>query len=70
MVYFKEIQKTEHYKEFHERQFPWLEVITVIVCSKKQIRKKDGKLEIETERYYILCELKDTILYVINAKRK
>ncbi|MBI2142329.1 hypothetical protein HYU15_02460 [Candidatus Woesearchaeota archaeon] len=36
----------------------------------KSIRKKAGKYEIDDGRHYILMELKDRILYVINAKRR
>jgi hypothetical protein len=33
-------------------------------------RKKGCNLEIEDEKTYILCELKSSILYVINVKTK
>ena len=70
MVYFTEIKKTKHYVEEHEQNVPWSEVVEVIFQSSKNIRKKEGKYEIETDKYYILMELKNKVLYVINAKRR
>ena len=66
---FTSVRKTEHYKQFHEGQVPWSKVIEIILLSSKKMRKKGDKLEIETDEYYILCELKDNVLWVINAKR-
>lgn len=68
MVYFKEIKSTEHYKNEHEREVPFDKVIELILSTKNP-RKKDNKFEIEKEGYYILFEIKDNTLYVINAKR-
>ena len=70
MVYFTSINKTEHYIENHEQEFPWSEVIEIIFKSSKNIRKKGNKYEIEVNKCYILMELKNNALYVINAKRK
>ena len=70
MVYFSDIKKTKHYRLYHEKQVPWYEVNKVIFQSQKIIRKKGNKLEIENECYYILCKLKNSVLYVINAKTK
>ena len=53
MAYFKSIRKTLHYKIHHENQFPWSKVIEIILSSKK-MRKKEDKLEIETEKHYLL----------------
>jgi hypothetical protein len=66
-MYFKAIRKTEHYKENHEYSFPWSEVVEIIMAAKNP-RKKDYKIEIETENHYILCEIKENTLWVINAK--
>ena len=66
-MYFRAIRKTEHYKENHEKDFPWSRVIEIILITRNP-RKKDDKIEIKTDNYYILCELKDSILWVINAK--
>ena len=66
-MYFKSIRKTNHYKEHHEKGVPWSEVITAILTAKNP-RKKDNKIEIKTKTHYILCILKDNILWVINAK--
>ena len=70
MVYFTAIKKTKHYEENHERYVPWSKVIEIIFKSSKNMKKKDYKYEIETDGYYILMELKNKVLYVINAKRK
>ncbi len=64
----KEIRKTEHYKEFHENQVPWDEVVRAILSTKHR-RKKGDRLQIETNSLYILCKRQGTILWVINAKR-
>lgn len=70
MIYFNEIKKTEHYEENHESDVSWSEVVDVIFKSSKNIKKKGNKYEIETDKYYLLMELKSNVLYVINAKRK
>ena len=70
MVYFTEIKKTKHYEENHEQDVPWSDVIEVIFNSSKNIKKKDNKYEIENNKHYILMELKNKVIYVINAKRK
>ena len=70
MVYFIGIKKTKHYILNHEKQVPWVEVISVVLKSSKIIRRKGDKLEIETNTHYILCELNNNILHIINAKRK
>ena len=70
MVYFTNIKKTEHYEDNHEQDVPWSEVVEVIFKSSKYIKKKEVKYEIENDKYYILMELKDKVLYVINAKRR
>ncbi len=67
MVYFTEIKKSQHYIDYHEHEMPWSKVVEIIFITKNK-RKKGDKIEIETGRYYLLCELKDTILWVINAK--
>jgi len=70
MVYFTEIKKTAHYEENHELGVPWSEVVEVIFKSSKHIKRKGNKYEIETDKYYLLMELKNNALYVINAKRR
>jgi len=66
-MYFKGIRKTKHYKENHEKNVPWSKVIEVILTTKNQ-RKKGDKIEIKSKNYYILCQLENNILWVINAK--
>ena len=68
MVYFNDIQPTDHYNEEHEKEIPWDKVVEIILATKNP-RKKDDKFEIERDGYYILFEIKDNILYVINAKK-
>ncbi len=69
MVYFKSIKKSFHYIIYHEKYFPWSKVVEIILTT-KNMRKKGDKLEIEAEKHYILCELKESTLWVINAKYK
>lgn len=69
MVYFTEIGKAQHYVDYHEHEVPWSKVVEIILTTKNK-RKKGNKIEIETEKYYILCELKEHILWVINAKHQ
>ena len=68
MVYFTDIQPTDHYLEEHEKEVPWQKVLEIIFSTKNP-RKKDDKFEIEKDGYYVLFEIKDKVLYVINAKR-
>lgn len=67
MVYFTDIQPTDHYLEEHEKEVPWDKVVEIIFSTKAP-RKKEDKFEIEKDGYYILFEIKDNVLYVINAK--
>lgn len=68
MVYFTDIFATDHYIEEHQKDVPWNKVLEIIHKTKNP-RKKDDKFEIEYDGYYILFELENNILYVINAKR-
>ncbi|MEK6963541.1 MAG: hypothetical protein AABX70_03885 [Nanoarchaeota archaeon] len=68
MVYFTKMVPSQHYLEMHASEVPWHEVVAVIFRTKSP-RKKGNKYEIEEKGYYILFEIKDRILYVINAKR-
>ena len=70
MIYFTAIRKTEHYEENHESGVPWSEVVEFIFKSSKAMKKKGNKYEIETDKYYLLMELKGNMIYVINAKRR
>lgn len=67
-MHFKSIRKSKHYKEHHEKHFPWSNVIEIILTAKNK-RKKGDKIEIKTKDYYLLCQLKNNILWVINAKQ-
>ncbi len=68
-MFWEEIRRTEHFDEYHKGTLPWSEVIRLIYTIKNK-RKKGDKIEIEDDKFYILCELKERILYVINVKRK
>ena len=68
-MYWKEIKKSEHFEQHHKGTLAWNDVITLIYKIKNK-RKKGNKLEIENDKFYILCELRDQILYVINVKKK
>ena len=68
MVYFKDIKPTDHYLEEHEKDVPWDKVVETILTTKNP-RKKGDCFQIEKDGYYILFEIKNNILYVINAKK-
>ena len=70
MVYFTGIKKTKHYISYHEKSFPWNEVVKEVIKAHKSIKKKSNKLEIETKNCYILCKINNNKLYIINGKRK
>ena len=63
---FNDIRKTDHYKLYHEKEVPWNKVLEIILNTKSK-RKKGDKVEIKNG-YYILCEMRNNVLYVINAK--
>ncbi len=67
MVYFTNIKPTEHYLEKHSANVPWDKVLEIILTTKNP-RKKKSKIEYENDGKYVLCELKDKTLWVINAK--
>ncbi len=66
---FRNIRKSAHFQEFHKGTLSWSDVVKLIYKVKNK-RKRGDKIEIEDKRFYILCELKEDILYVINVKRK
>ncbi len=68
MVYFTDIVPTEHYLENHAEDVPWDKAVEVILATKNP-RKKGSKFEIEKDGYYVLFEIKNNVLYVINAKQ-
>ena len=68
-MYWEEIRRSEHFELYHKGTLAWNEVIHLIYTIKNK-RKKGDKIEIEDDKFYILCELKDKILYVLNVKRK
>lgn len=68
-IYFDSIEKTGHYKEFHEKDVGWNEVVETVLLSKSK-KRKGNKVVIENKKHYILAELKGKTLYIINAKRK
>ena len=68
-MYWEEIRRTKHFDEHHRGTLPWSEVIRLIYVIKDK-RKKGDKIEIEDDKFYILCELRDKVLYVINVKHK
>ena len=68
-MHWEEIKRSEHYEQVHKGTLAWSDVIRLIYIIKSK-RKKETKIEIEDDKIYILCELKDKVLYVINVKRK
>lgn len=69
LIIFRAIKPDKHYLDNHQNEVPWHEVIEVIFTTKDK-RKKGEKIEIKTNKHYILCKLKNKILWVINAKLK
>jgi IS5 family transposase len=67
-ILFKSIKPTRHYLEEHSKEVPWHKVIEIILTAKNP-RLKNGKYEIEKNGYYVLFEVKNKILYIINAKK-
>ncbi|MFH1073433.1 MAG: hypothetical protein V1743_08450 [Nanoarchaeota archaeon] len=68
-MYWKEIRRSRHFEEYHKGTLAWSDVVRLIHLIKSK-RKKGDKIEIEDDRFYILCRLEDDILYVINVKKK
>lgn len=68
MVYFTQIEPSDHYTKEHEKDVPWHTVVKIIF-SVKNPRKKEDKFEIEMDGYYILFQIRGKVLYVINAKK-
>jgi len=66
-VFFNDIQPTTHYIDAHQKDVPWQKVVEIIFTTKNP-RKKGNKFEIEKDGYYVLFEIKNRVLYVINAK--
>lgn len=68
-MHFTKIVKTSHYIRFHEKTFPWSRVIEIVLTSKNR-RKRGDKVQIETDKYYILGQIRNHKLEIINAKWK
>jgi hypothetical protein len=68
-LYFKEIRRSIHFDQFHKATLSWSDIVTLVHASKRK-RKKNGKLEIEENGIYLLGEIRDGILYIINVKIK
>jgi hypothetical protein len=68
MVYFTQIQPTEHYLREHKNNVPWHRVVEIVLTTKNPKKKADN-FEIRKAGYYILFVIRNNILYVINAKK-
>lgn len=68
-MYWNEIRRSEHFDKFHKSTLAWNDIIKLIYKIKNK-RLKGNKIEIEDRKIYILCEIKEKNLYVINVKRK
>jgi len=68
-MYWEEIRRSDHFEKYHKGALAWSDIVCLIYIMKSK-RKKGDKIEIEDDKFYILCELKDKILYVINVKKK
>ena len=67
-VCFTSIKPTKHYLSNH-KDFPWFKAVEIVLTTKNP-RRKGSKFEIENDKYYVLFEIKNKTLYVINAKTK
>ena len=68
-MYWEEIKRSDHFEKHHKGTLAWSDIIRLIYTIKSKRRKED-KIEIEDDKFYILCKLKNKILYVIKVKRK
>ena len=68
-MHWKEVRRSDHFEKYHKGALVWSDVVRLVYTIKNK-RKKGDKIQIENDRFYILCELKDKILYVINVKKK
>lgn len=68
-MYWKEIKRCDHFEKYHKGALAWSDIVRLIYTIKNK-RKKGNKIEIEDDKFYILCELKDKVLFVINVKKK
>ena len=68
-MYWEEIRRSNHFEQYHKGTLAWSDIVRLIYTIKNK-RKKGDKIEIEDDKFYILCELKENILYVINVTRK
>ena len=66
-MYWEEIRKSKHFEQYHKGTLAWSEIVRLIYSIKNK-KKKENK--IEDDKFYILCKIKQKILYVINVKRK
>ena len=67
ILYWHEIKRSEHYEKYHKGTLSWEQVVKLIYLIKNK-RRKGNKIIIENSKVYILCEIKDKVLYVINVK--
>ena len=68
-MYWEEIKRSDHFEKHHKGTLAWSDMVRLIYTIKNKRRKED-KIEIEDDKFYILCKLKNKVLYVINVKRK
>jgi hypothetical protein len=68
-MHWEQIRRSDHFDEHHKESLAWSDIVRLIYLIKNK-RKKGNKIEIENNKFYILSELKDKVLYVINVKRK
>jgi len=68
-MYWKEIRKSKHYIKYHSHILSWDRVIQLIYLIKNK-RKIGDCIQIENKKIYILCKIKNKVLYVINVKIK
>lgn len=68
-MYWKEIRPDNHFNIYHKGNLAWSDIVKIIYKIKNK-RKKGNKIQIEDDKIYILCKIKNKVLYVINVKIK
>ena len=68
-MYWTEIKRSNHFEAHHKDVLAWSDVVRLIYTIKNK-RKKGDKIQIENKKFYILCKVQGSVLYVINVKKK
>jgi hypothetical protein len=67
MVYFTQIEKTEHYKQDHAEEVPW-DKVQEILANPDQIKTRGNILFFYLGDYYLICKIEENVLRVLDAR--